>query len=115
MLKAHDLPAVFVETKSGDQYCLHDVKHQDAVWIVREEFVAKCKEIEKQFSFDKDENGFYTLKDMHSGKEVSFDQIPDKSTVSQQIMGHESIETTRIYLRKTATEQREIVDSIIDW
>jgi len=31
------------------------------------------------------------------------------------LMGHESIETTRIYLRKTATEQRTIVDSIIDW
>lgn len=31
------------------------------------------------------------------------------------VMGHESIETTRIYLRKTATEQREIVDKIIDW
>ena len=31
------------------------------------------------------------------------------------LMGHESIETTRIYLRKTATEQREIVDKIIDW
>ena len=31
------------------------------------------------------------------------------------LMGHESIETTRIYLRKTSTEQREIVDSIIDW
>lgn len=31
------------------------------------------------------------------------------------LMGHESIETTRIYLRKTATEQRKIVDSIIDW
>ena len=30
-------------------------------------------------------------------------------------MGHESIETTRIYLRKTATEQREIVDKTIDW
>ncbi len=85
MLKAHDLPAVFVETKAGDQYCLHDVKHQDAVRIVREEFVAKCKEIEKQFSFDKDENGFYTLKDMHSGREVSFDEIPDKATVSAQI------------------------------
>ena len=25
-------------------------------------------------------------------------------------MGHESIETTRIYLRKTANEQQEIVD-----
>lgn len=31
------------------------------------------------------------------------------------LMGHESIETTRIYLRKTATEQREIVDTIINW
>lgn len=31
------------------------------------------------------------------------------------LMGHESIETTRIYLRKTTTEQRELVDQIIDW
>lgn len=31
------------------------------------------------------------------------------------LMGHESIETTRIYLRKTATEQRALVDNIVDW
>lgn len=31
------------------------------------------------------------------------------------LMGHESIETTRIYLRKTATEQRVLVDNIVDW
>ncbi|MDO5345806.1 MAG: tyrosine-type recombinase/integrase [Lachnospiraceae bacterium] len=31
------------------------------------------------------------------------------------LMGHESIETTRIYLRKTATEQRAIVDEVVDW
>jgi len=31
------------------------------------------------------------------------------------LMGHESIETTRIYLRKTATEQQSIVDRIVDW
>ena len=31
------------------------------------------------------------------------------------LMGHESIETTRIYLRKTANEQQEIVDRIITW
>ena len=31
------------------------------------------------------------------------------------LMGHESIETTRIYLRKTSTEQQAIVDKIIDW
>lgn len=31
------------------------------------------------------------------------------------LMGHESIETTRIYLRKTASEQRAIVDKVITW
>ncbi|WP_367568283.1 tyrosine-type recombinase/integrase [Lacrimispora sp.] len=31
------------------------------------------------------------------------------------LMGHESIETTRIYLRKTATEQREFIDEIVTW
>ncbi|MGY4675523.1 tyrosine-type recombinase/integrase, partial [Ursidibacter arcticus] len=31
------------------------------------------------------------------------------------LMGHESIETTRVYLRKTATEQKEIINNIIDW
>ena len=31
------------------------------------------------------------------------------------LMGHESIETTRIYLRKTATEQQELVDKIVTW
>lgn len=36
-------------------------------------------------------------------------------TFLADLMGHESIETTRIYLRKTATEQREIVDNIVDW
>ena len=31
------------------------------------------------------------------------------------LMGHESIETTRIYLRRTSTEQQKIVNDIIDW
>lgn len=31
------------------------------------------------------------------------------------LMGHENIETTRIYLRKTSSEQRTIVDEVIDW
>lgn len=31
------------------------------------------------------------------------------------LMGHESIETTRIYLRKTSEEQKEIVDQVITW
>ena len=31
------------------------------------------------------------------------------------LMGHESIETTRIYLRKTCTEQQSIVDRVVTW
>lgn len=31
------------------------------------------------------------------------------------LMGHESIETTRIYLKRTATEQQRLVDQIVTW
>ena len=31
------------------------------------------------------------------------------------LMGHESIVTTRIYLRRTSTEQQAIVDRVVDW
>ncbi len=31
------------------------------------------------------------------------------------LMGHESIETTRIYLRRTSFEQQSIVDNVVTW
>lgn len=31
------------------------------------------------------------------------------------LMGHESIETTRIYLRRTASEQQQLVDRVVTW
>ena len=31
------------------------------------------------------------------------------------LMGHENIDTTRIYLRKTSTEQRAIIDRVVTW
>lgn len=31
------------------------------------------------------------------------------------LMGHENIETTRVYLRKTGAEQKEFIDKIVDW
>ena len=31
------------------------------------------------------------------------------------LMGHESIETTRIYLRRTTSEQQKIVDKVVNW
>lgn len=39
---------------------------------------------------------------------------PDISLLAD-LMGHESIETTRVYLRRTASEQRDAVDAAIDW
>ena len=32
-----------------------------------------------------------------------------------RLLGHDSIETTRIYLRRTSTEQARILDQIVDW
>ena len=42
------------------------------------------------------------------------DKFNDISLLSD-LMGHESIETTRIYLRRSSTEQQEIVDKVITW
>lgn len=36
-------------------------------------------------------------------------------TMLADLMGHESIETTRIYLRKTSTEQQAIINQVVDW
>lgn len=36
-------------------------------------------------------------------------------TLLADLLGHENIETTRIYLRKTSLEQRTLIDNIIDW
>lgn len=36
-------------------------------------------------------------------------------TLLADLLGHESIETTRIYLRRTATEQQALVDKIVTW
>lgn len=42
------------------------------------------------------------------------DRFNDISLLAD-LMGHESIETTRIYLRRTASEQQDIVDKVITW
>ena len=31
------------------------------------------------------------------------------------LLGHESIETTRIYLRRSSAEQYRIVNKVVDW
>ena len=42
------------------------------------------------------------------------DKFNDISLLAD-LMGHESIETTRIYLRRSSDEQQEIVNKVITW
>lgn len=39
----------------------------------------------------------------------------DDIALLADLMGHESVETTRIYLRMTASEQQSIVDKVVTW
>lgn len=42
------------------------------------------------------------------------DRLKDIAMLAD-LMGHENIETTRIYLRRTSSEQQSQVDKIVDW
>ena len=48
-------------------------------------------------------------------KEKNFLEKFNDIALLADLMGHESIETTRIYLRRTASEQQELVDKIVTW
>ena len=50
----------------------------------------------------------------HRFAKNSLDRYNDIAFLAD-LMGHESIETTRIYLRRTASEQKELVDRIVTW
>ena len=50
----------------------------------------------------------------HRFAKIFLDKFNDISLLAD-LMGHESIETTRIYLRRTASEQQKIVDKVVNW
>lgn len=50
----------------------------------------------------------------HRFAKIFLDKFNDISLLAD-LMGHESIETTRIYLRRTASEQQALVDKIVTW
>jgi integrase len=73
---------------------------------------AKLKIMAKKFGID--EKVVYPHSFRHRFAKNFLCKYNDISFLAD-LMGHESIETTRIYLRKTSTEQRIIVDKIVDW
>ncbi len=75
----HDLAAQFGVTKDGQHMCMYNKSDEKAIMIARQEFVRKCNEVNKTLSFDRDEKGSYTIKELHSGKEISFDESMSQS------------------------------------
>lgn len=61
-----------------------------------------------------DPNVVYPHSFRHRFAKNFLDKYNDISLLAD-LMGHESIETTRVYLRKTASEQQQIVDKIVTW
>ena len=84
-LNKHDLSAQFGKTRDGEYFCLYEKSDEKAIHIARNEFVRKCNELKTDITFDRDEQGFYTLKDIRSGREISFDKVPSKEELAQQI------------------------------
>lgn len=86
-LNKHDLSAQFGKTESGEHFCLYEKADEKAILIARGEFVRKSEEVKKELMMDKDENGYFTIKDLRSGREISFeaDAIPSREELSEQI------------------------------
>lgn len=86
-LNKHDLSAQFGKTEGGEHFCLYEKVDEKAILIARGEFVRKSEEVKKELMMDKDENGFLTIKDLRSGREISFeaDTIPSREELSEQI------------------------------
>ena len=85
--------------KNGQQITTRGLSHQ-------------LKEIGKKYKMNL--NVIYTHSFRHRFAKNFLEKRKDIALLAD-LMGHESIETTRIYLRKTSEEQQEIVDKIIDW
>lgn len=73
---------------------------------------SQLKKLAKKYNID--QSVVYPHSFRHRFAKSFLDRCQDISFLAD-LMGHESIETTRIYLRKTATEQQVLIDKLIDW
>ena len=60
-------------------------------------------------------NRGYSQKSINIAIESVTDFWKRNSGLSSNIMGHDSIETTRVYTRMTMDEQRAKINMIVDW
>ncbi len=84
-LKQHDLSAQFAQTKDGEFFAMYESRDAKAIEIARSEFVRKAQEVESNIEFDKDEKGFFIIRDKISGRTHTFDENPDKKSISREL------------------------------
>lgn len=72
----------------------------------------QLKRLAKRYQLDK--NVVYPHSFRHLYAQNFLDHYNDLSLLAD-LMGHESLETTRIYLRRTASEQQKLIDTIVTW
>ena len=70
------------------------------------------KRFAKRYGIDQDV--VYPHSFRHRFAKNFIERNPDIALLAD-LMGHENLETTRVYLRRTASEQRAAVDAAIDW
>lgn len=80
--------------------------------ITTREISGQLKKIAEKYGIDK--KVVYPHSFRHRFAKNFLSRFNDISLLAD-LMGHESIETTRIYLRRTSTEQQKIVNEVIDW
>ena len=77
--------------------------------------LAKYKDTSKEsFHIKLNKDVVYPHSFRHRFAKNFLDRFNDLALLAD-LMGHESIETTRIYLRRTASEQQALVDKIVTW
>ena len=110
-LNQHDLSAQFGQTRDGEYFCLFEKTDEKAIKIARDEFVRKCGEIEKETRLDCDENGFFTIKDIRTGKEISFDEVPSRAELSERIQSEFGYESRKADILCAKFGQEQLQDA----
>ena len=100
----------WLETKSKDSGYIFCNKHGDR--LTTRGIAHQLKELAIKYKMNP--NVIYPHSFRHRFAKNFLEKYNDIALLAD-LMGHESIETTRIYLRRTSEEQQEIVNNVITW
>lgn len=89
------------------------------VFISKDKTVLTTKGVEKQLKsiareYGIDEGVMYPHSFRHLYGKTFYDKYKDLPLLAD-LMGHSSIETTRVYTRRTSLEQRKIIEKVVTW